>query len=473
VRCELCPIPEGQWCVSAKHPRYCQLAHNPLYREKIIANSGSLVATSTVRFPVVEPANGRIRVGLVCRDIGSGGAEVWQLALLKALDPGVFSWRGCALTAPGVFHDDLMVQAHQRYTPVCAEPDAVLRLASDCDILVTWAVPDILAVARSVPNSPKIVVVSHSPRESAWALDVNMGVHDPDQWVAVSELAVGAIPLVSQANAKIIWNAVDPDRLIVRRPRGVMLATWGIPQGAHVTGFLGRLSSEKDPWAMVKIAEAFRDDPSRHVVLVGHGHELAGLLKAKADKKLDRLHIVGSDIDAGSVLEAFDVLVVPSHYESFGLTIAEGLWLNRPVVSTEVGIVKLHNWLTTVVPVRADGVTLAKAVLDARAYLRANDFVRTRCSLKTFGRDWTDLLLNVVGHKKKASVNRHLVLAQTRNACEFGSKAPGCGCNDSLLCKKEGEPGRLATRQECYSCIETNILSKQVDRNDSVANAKR
>jgi glycosyltransferase involved in cell wall biosynthesis len=258
----------------------------------------------------------------------------------------------------------------------------------------------------------------------------------------------------------VIRNAVDVHRLEVRRSRAEMRRAWGVPPGSLVAGYLGRLSAEKDPHAMRRMIGHLPDD--WHGVLVGSG--------AERIQPHPRLHLVGTDPAAGDVLSAFDVLVVPSHYESFGLTMAEGLWAGVPVVSTEVGIARLEPGLTRVIPVDADGPTLARAILDDQADMRGTAertgagklFARERLSPDRFGREWTDLILAtaparpaprlaaavrdaVIACEHRGPEGGLVLLEDERSCCGGGEERTACAAG------KGRRPGRVTLR-ECLAC---------------------
>ncbi len=72
-------------------------------------------------------------------------------------------------------------------------------------------------------------------------------------------------------------------------PPGATRAAWGLPARARVAGYLGRLAPEKDPGAMLRLAEALPDP--WHVVIVGDGREGAALAEAVARRGLDRVRL--------------------------------------------------------------------------------------------------------------------------------------------------------------------------------------
>jgi hypothetical protein len=331
----------------------------------------------------------------------AGGAESVQLATLRALDPAVFSIRGVAVTGGDGAINLGMRDAHAVFCPVSTAPEAAKALAADCDVIVSWAIHGMASLKVDAPNRPKWTAIAHSSSPNSREVERIWLDESIDKWVAVSPLALDSIPECKRTETAVILNAVDEARL---EPTGdpeittrAKRTAWGVPVGAKVAGFLGRLSPEKNPMAMIRLAEALPDN--WHCVLVGDGAERASLDEAIRFTGLEgRVHLVGSDARAGDVLRAFDVLVVPSIFESFGLTLAEGLWLGVPVVSTEVGIAKMVPGLARSVSFEATGQALADAVLAAHAtgaMPGAQAWARERLSFERFAAEWNTLLREV------------------------------------------------------------------------------
>ena len=348
--------------------------------------------------PSIEPERGRIRLGLFCPCLGLGGAEAWQLALADAVDPATVVWRGAVVTegrrmvAPG------MLGELRRRMPVGFGLGAARELAAACDVVISWSVLDHTALFRGLSDPPRVALACHFPGEMPWTHAAEQLLAQVDRLVAVSELAVESLPTRLRARAEIIWNAVDATRLIATRSHASTRAGWGLPPEALVAGYLGRLAPEKDPAAMLRLAESLPEP--WHVVIVGEGREEPALRQTIADRGLDRVHLIPGTIAVGDTLAAFDALVVPSRYESFGLTMAEGFWAGVPVVATRVGLAKLVPGLIRPVGFVPSGVELANAVLrdqlqvDASTRDRvefARRFARDRLDLSRFGSEWTDL----------------------------------------------------------------------------------
>jgi glycogen(starch) synthase len=108
--------------------------------------------------------------------------------------------------------------------------------------------------------------------------------------------------------------------------------------------FLGRISQEK---GVLELLEAWRKTSARHptatLQIVGPdepGHQLDAGSQARAfieTHGLTSATLAGPTSDAASVIRAADVLVLPSRYEAFPLTVIEAMAAGVPVVASFVG----------------------------------------------------------------------------------------------------------------------------------------
>ena len=330
--------------------------------------------------------SGKVRVGLVAPGLHVGGSEMWQLALARHADQSKIQWVGCAVIGQNADIDPTMHKTTSALMPVLIGQGSLPSLASQCDVLVSWSVDGMEELGR-MPNRPALVFVSHFPVDSGgWGNGVANMLAGVDRWVAVSQLSAESIRGRVTAPITIIMNAVDPERLQPTKSRAETLAAWSLPTNAKVAGYLGRLSPEKDPLAMARLAESL--PANWYAVVVGDG----GLRNQLGLHP--QLRVVGT-MNAGDALGAFDVLVSPSRYESFGLSIAEAIFLNKPLVSTSAGLVKMVPGLAEPIPIGADGSTLATAVLWAHASgpTPAAQAFKPKLGPERFGREWTDLLI--------------------------------------------------------------------------------
>ncbi|HUN22741.1 MAG TPA: glycosyltransferase family 4 protein [Anaerolineales bacterium] len=143
--------------------------------------------------------------------------------------------------------------------------------------------------------------------------------------------------------------------------------TVGIPQHAPVIGFVGRLTEQKGVrFLLAAFPEIAHAVPGVQLLLIGEGVQRPQLEKQAEDLLMPCcIHFLGWQSNASQWMSAFDVLVVPSLWEGFGLVVLEGMSAGLPVVATQVSalpeIVQTEETGILVPP--ADSQALASALI--------------------------------------------------------------------------------------------------------------
>ena len=150
---------------------------------------------------------------------------------------------------------------------------------------------------------------------------------------------------IEQHKIRVIYNGVDlddrfdPDSI----ERKAMCDKFGIPRGAHVVAYIGRLSTEKQPLEFVRLAAALKDTRDARFVLVGDGVLRDDVAQAIRAAGLEHQLYWWRDVapeEVPHVLAVTDVLVIPSSSEGFPMVMLEALAMQVPVVSYDVGEVR-------------------------------------------------------------------------------------------------------------------------------------
>lgn len=302
-----------------------------------------------------------------------GGAEVMTVAFLRGLrarghEIGLL----CRPGSPFLARVGEEIPCHETLGGFDANPVSVARSVrilrrSRPDLLVTMTQKDprIAGVAARILGIP---VVLRQPMD----LPFHRTLHHrlfygviPSYYIANSRATrdsmVRSAPWLDPARITIIYNGIDVERFAAAIP-----ADFGLPDGAVRIGFVGRFEERKGirelmaAWPQVAAAV-----PNAHLVLAGEGGALADET-ARWSAATARTHPIGFRDEMAGVMAGFDLLVVPSHFEGFGIVIAEAMAAGVPVIASRAS--NLPELLDDgvegrLVPVR-DPAALAAAITE-------------------------------------------------------------------------------------------------------------
>jgi hypothetical protein len=349
----------------------------------------------------------RLRVGFLVPQLSrTGGTETWHQILIRSLkDHPEIEVVGLGVVEDHPTHEEIRpFEDLGCFVGRC--PSEVSGIIQESHILITWGMGDLEFIQKS-SDVARVTMVAHGDGQFPEFVQAN---HDAspwvDQYVAVSQAALEAIPEDRREDATVICNGVNEDRLVPRITRVGQRDLWGIPQGARVLGMVCRASQEKDPKALIRAISNLPD--YWYGVLVGDGPELLNCA-ASAYGQTTRCFFPGAQEDIGSAYLAMDCLLSASLSEGFGYSALEAMILGLPVVATPVGILrdaeKSHACPVEIVPVHSPGNLLAQAVERAAIKITneqgqnllrfASLTVKTSYSAETFCRKWTDYLLRL------------------------------------------------------------------------------
>ncbi|MBN2010335.1 glycosyltransferase family 4 protein [candidate division KSB1 bacterium] len=146
---------------------------------------------------------------------------------------------------------------------------------------------------------------------------------------------------VPENTIRVIENGIDiekfaaPSREVIENAR----KQYGIPDGQKVIGTLTRFREEKGNLYLIEaMQDIFKQHPDTVCVLFGDGplrDELKQLVKTLNIEK----HVLfpGFVNDIHTAYHLFDVMVIPSLSEGFGLVLVEAMASSRACVATKIG----------------------------------------------------------------------------------------------------------------------------------------
>ena len=137
---------------------------------------------------------------------------------------------------------------------------------------------------------------------------------------------------------RIIPSGVDLQRYTQVARSSHVREALGIEAKQFVAGFSGRLSEEKAPLSVLRIASQIDRDLPVHFIMTGAGlleHSLrAGIRRQRLQK---RVHFVGMVADVRDYLACYDVLLLPSEIDGRPTVVLEALAMGIPIIASAVG----------------------------------------------------------------------------------------------------------------------------------------
>ncbi|MCD7741494.1 MAG: glycosyltransferase family 4 protein [Ruminococcus sp.] len=136
----------------------------------------------------------------------------------------------------------------------------------------------------------------------------------------------------------VIYNGIDIEGRDLSRSTPTSRKELSIPEDAYVIGMVGRVSEQKAPDVFIKAAKYIKEEiTNAFFVIVGSG-ELEDNVRQYAVMNgfSDSLEITGWVEDPQKYIRQFDVAMLLSRWEGFGLVIPEYMLEGKPVVATSV-----------------------------------------------------------------------------------------------------------------------------------------
>lgn len=132
---------------------------------------------------------------------------------------------------------------------------------------------------------------------------------------------------------ELIPNGIDVEK--VRKAKAVARNKIGVADDAYVVGMIGRLSAQKAPDTFIHAAKLIHEKlPNTAFIIVGDGEEREEIEKFAKNNGL-QLVVTGWTDEPYSYLKVFNVALLLSRWEGFGLAVVEYMAAEKNVVATK------------------------------------------------------------------------------------------------------------------------------------------
>jgi glycosyltransferase involved in cell wall biosynthesis len=144
---------------------------------------------------------------------------------------------------------------------------------------------------------------------------------------------------LAERDLRVVPYGIPQEPFDHLKPAGDLRAELGLAPDDRAVGVLAGLVWRKGHVHLLEAMAALRDrQPRLHCLVIGSG-AILGELKARAEelKVADHVHWLGWRLDALDLLQALDVLALPStEIEGFGLCIVEAALVGVPAVASRL-----------------------------------------------------------------------------------------------------------------------------------------
>ncbi len=227
------------------------------------------------------------------------------------------------------------------------------------------------------------------------------------------------VALTEESGRRLQSNLKIPADRIVPIPRGVSptefprrsdadrdraRAELGLDRNQMIAVTIGALGPEK---AVPDAVRALGHLPERwHLIIAGDGPDRPAVEAAAAEVGPQRVTMLGSTDSVLTVLNAADVLILPSTTEGLPGVVIEAAMVGVPAVATDVGFVRdiIDPGRTGSIVTAGQPAALAAAVLDTEPDLSrfgtaANEHVMERFALSTTADRWHEVLSTLIASR--------------------------------------------------------------------------
>jgi glycosyltransferase involved in cell wall biosynthesis len=132
-----------------------------------------------------------------------------------------------------------------------------------------------------------------------------------------------------------VHYGLDPSKVVpVENARSSLRQMLGLAPNTPIAGSVCRLTTQK---GVTYAIQAFQGLPDAHYVIVGDG-PLRNTLETEVHNHQleDRVHFLGWRDDIHHLMAGFDVLLMPSLWEGFGLVALEAMAVCTPIIASRV-----------------------------------------------------------------------------------------------------------------------------------------
>jgi glycosyltransferase involved in cell wall biosynthesis len=296
------------------------------------------------------------RLCLAITELQTGGAERCLANLACGLATRGFSVQTLSLAPlPAAPRDGLVQQLQEHQIPIhCLNVTSARQFLSARRRLQLYLAEQRIELIQSFLYHPNVLTASLRKKTTPWIHVSGIRVADPSRWRQRIESWAARrwqhSVCVSQDVARFAQQRLRlPDTQISVIPNGINVSAFeldheqppvisGLPAGRRFLVSVGRLDRQKGlDWLLEMAPELLGRCPDHDLVLVGDGPERQSLKSQSFHSGFtERIHFLGWRPDIPKILDASDLLLLPSRWEGMPNVLLEAMASALPVVCRDV-----------------------------------------------------------------------------------------------------------------------------------------
>jgi glycosyltransferase involved in cell wall biosynthesis len=156
--------------------------------------------------------------------------------------------------------------------------------------------------------------------------------------------ATNEVPSLFAGRSGVLHDGVEPQSTWTDEQRVSCRRELGLPDCATIVAMTGQIAEVKGIWDFVEAARILAPrSPEPLFVVVGEDLKENGRVRRMMEERVaglgltSRFRFLGFRRDVPRIVQAFDIVAVPSHVEPLGNATLEAMAAGRPVVGSNVG----------------------------------------------------------------------------------------------------------------------------------------
>ncbi len=141
----------------------------------------------------------------------------------------------------------------------------------------------------------------------------------------------------------VIPNGVDTSKFSPAAKPQPVLNSWNVKPNQKVIGYIGRLDPQKGVFEFLDAIAPFKNREDLKFIMVGDDTwpsqpTYKKLVSRIAELNLEEILVLAPfSADVSTLMQAFDIFVMPSYEETFGLVLIEAMSTGLPCIATRAG----------------------------------------------------------------------------------------------------------------------------------------